>query len=93
MSAIKEPTPAPIAAGKGPATIAKNTGITIPGRNSPTPQGVRRVEVNASKIAYNAAHIAAEATNLELLIGRSDDVNSMKIGEHSYINRGSKISK
>ena len=64
ISAMNDPTPAPIAAGIGPATIAKKAGITIPGLNSPTPHGVLRLEVKASKIAYNAAHIAADATNL-----------------------------
>ncbi len=68
MSATKEPIPAPIAAGRGPATIAKKTGMTIPGLNSPIPQGVRRVEVKASNKAYSAAQIAAFATNFDLFI-------------------------
>ncbi|MHB1867473.1 MAG: hypothetical protein ACYCPP_00835 [Nitrososphaerales archaeon] len=63
---MKEPIPAPRAAGKGPAVMAKKAGITTPGRNSPKPNGVVMKLVAALTIAYSAAQIAADATSLAL---------------------------
>ena len=76
ISPMNEPTPAPIAAGRGPETSAKNTGITTPGRNSPIPKGVLIKLVKPLTIAYSAAHMAAVATNLDLFTGSPALVNS-----------------
>ncbi len=72
ISPMKEPIPAPRAAGNGPAVIAKKAGITTPGRNSPKPKGVEIKLVAALTIAYNAAQIAADATSLALLLVDQD---------------------
>ena len=93
MSPMKEPTPAPIAAGTGPETSAKNTGITMPGRNSPIPKGVLIKLVKPLAIAYKAAHIAAVATNFDRFVGAKKLVNLSPRTCAWYINRGSKISK
>ncbi|MDG6923783.1 MAG: hypothetical protein JRN67_10880, partial [Nitrososphaerota archaeon] len=47
---------------------AKKAGITPPGLNSPIPHGVRMKLVAAFTIAYKAAHIAADAISLTLLL-------------------------